>query len=82
MSAYDKSKVERRKKKFAVEIESHLFNSTEHISILDFILTFKRAWKNLSIHEGATMFLFPHFMHVNSKQDLLHRIKEGSNDVT
>lgn len=43
-------------------MESHLFNPDDPISILDFLLTFKRAYNNLVIHEGAVLFLTAHFM--------------------
>lgn len=82
MSAYDKSKVESRKKKLSVQMESHLFNNCDPIYIFDILQTFKRACNTLSIHKGAAIFLFYHFMKRSAKQDLLHRIKGGSNDGT
>lgn len=61
-------------------MESHSFNSPDPIYILDFLMTFKIACNNLSIHEGIAMFLLPHFMQGSSKQDLLHSTEGGSND--
>lgn len=61
-------------------MERHLFNPSDPISILDFIQTFKRACDNLSIHEGAAVFLTSHFMQGSAKQDLLHHLEGASND--
>lgn len=47
MSAYEKSKVETHETKLAVEMESHPLNSSDQISILDILQTFKRACNNM-----------------------------------
>lgn len=62
MSSCDKSSINKRKKKVAVEMESHLFDPADPISILDFLQTFRRACNSLSIHDGTAMFLLFYFM--------------------
>lgn len=82
MSAYKISKVDNRKTKLTVEMESHLLNATDTISILDFLQTFKRACKSLLVNDGATIILFENLIQERVKQDLLHFIKGGSKDGT
>lgn len=80
INAYDKSKVDSRKKRLKVEIDSHMLNPADPISILDFLQTFKRACNNISMHDGAAIFLFSHFMVGSAKYELLNRI-EGDSDT-
>lgn len=61
-------------------MDGHMFNPTDPISILDFLLTFRRAFKNSSINEGAAVFLLSNFVLGNAKQELLHRY-EGDSDI-
>lgn len=39
-------------------MDSHMFNPADPIFILDLLLTFRSACKNVLIQEGAAFFLF------------------------
>lgn len=75
-SSYDKSRINRRKKKLVVEIYIHLFNPADPISILHFLQKFRWAGNNRIIHEYAEMFLFAQFMMESAKTDLLDQLEE------
>lgn len=79
---YNQSKVENLKKKLEVEMESHMFISADPISFLDYLLTFKRTYNNMSIHEDATCIFIYFPTSCMAKQDLLKRIEGRSNDGT
>lgn len=53
-----------------VELNSHMFNLTDYIYNLDFLLTFRRGWNNLPIYKGAAVLIFSHFMFGSCKQEL------------
>lgn len=64
-----------------VEMERHLFNPADPISILDYLQTFSCAFNNLSIHEGATIFLFAKCMMGSAKTDYVHRLERDVGDA-
>lgn len=80
VSSYEKSRKKSRKKKSKVEMESHILNPADPISRLEFLLTLKRSFNKISMHERVAMFPFAQFMTVSAKKDLLHRLYGEDND--
>lgn len=78
MNSYDKWKVEKRRKKLMVEMEGHLFNVADRISIVDFLNSSKSASNNLMENKGATIFILLHFITGNAKKDLMQSFEEES----
>lgn len=58
-------------------MNSHTFNPGDPISILDFVLTFRRACKNLTIRKKRNTFLFSHSILRSDKKELLQRVEEN-----
>lgn len=60
-NAYNRSKIEIRKKKLMVEVEGRLFIPADPMSIVYFLQTPIQACKNLKINQRASLFRFAHF---------------------
>lgn len=57
-------------------MESHIFNPSNAIYILNFLQKFKRSCNNLGINEVVTVSLFVNFMTDSAKTDVFYPIEE------
>lgn len=57
-----------------VQMKCATFKPSDPISVLSFPHRFKRACDSNPIHEGAAMWLVPHFKNKSAKVTLLHRV--------
>lgn len=58
--------ISRMARRMEVQLKSHMFEPTDHITILSFLPTFQECDENL-IQEGAAMWLFQYFVQKTKK---------------
>lgn len=57
------------------ETMNQIFSQNDTAQIIDFLNNFRRSYDSAKIYEGASKWLFGHFINGNARQSLLRRVE-------